>query len=50
VLLEESIGQPIVAARELGELRYAVIAHGGFGVVERIVSREGMPASLGGFQ
>jgi NAD(P)-dependent dehydrogenase (short-subunit alcohol dehydrogenase family) len=36
-------------AKRLATLRYAVIAHGGYGVAERIVNRDGSPADLGGF-
>ncbi len=49
VLDDESIGSAIAAAGAMGTLRYAVIAHGGFGVVEKIVNRDGTPASLDGF-
>jgi NAD(P)-dependent dehydrogenase (short-subunit alcohol dehydrogenase family) len=40
----------LAKADELGELRYAVIAHGGFGVADRIVNRDGIPAPLDGFK
>jgi NAD(P)-dependent dehydrogenase (short-subunit alcohol dehydrogenase family) len=46
---EDSIGTAIEVAQSLGTLRYAVVAHGGFGVAERIVQRDGSPADFGGF-
>ena len=39
----------IEEANQLGQLRYAVIAHGGFGVAQRIVQRDGTPADFGAF-
>jgi NAD(P)-dependent dehydrogenase (short-subunit alcohol dehydrogenase family) len=45
----ESVSGAIDAARELGELRYGVIAHGGFGVAEKVVNRDGTPGDLGNF-
>ncbi|MBM7369248.1 SDR family oxidoreductase [Gordonia hydrophobica] len=47
---ENSINGAITAANELGRLRYGVVAHGGFGVAQRIVGRDGSPADLGGFE
>jgi NAD(P)-dependent dehydrogenase (short-subunit alcohol dehydrogenase family) len=46
---ESSIAGALDAAGGLGELRYAVIAHGGFGVNQRIVGRDGTPADYSGF-
>lgn len=46
---EDSVLAAIAGANTLGTLRYAVIAHGGFGVIERIVNRDGSPADLRGF-
>jgi NAD(P)-dependent dehydrogenase (short-subunit alcohol dehydrogenase family) len=45
----DSVGAAIDAAAELGEFRYAVVAHGGFGVNQRIVQRDGSPADFDGF-
>ncbi|MUL49444.1 SDR family oxidoreductase [Mycobacterium sp. CBMA293] len=39
----------IDAANALGTLRYVVIAHGGWGVAQRVVQRDGTPAELSGF-
>ncbi|HEV7871204.1 MAG TPA: SDR family NAD(P)-dependent oxidoreductase [Modestobacter sp.] len=49
VLSDESIAGAIEAARGLGTLRYAVVAHGGFGVAERVVGRDHTPATMAGF-
>jgi NAD(P)-dependent dehydrogenase (short-subunit alcohol dehydrogenase family) len=49
VTSEESIRTAIEHANNLGTLRYAVVAHGGFGVAQRIVGRDGSPADFGGF-
>jgi NAD(P)-dependent dehydrogenase (short-subunit alcohol dehydrogenase family) len=46
---EDSVQAAIKQANELGQLRYAVVAHGGFGVAQRIVGRDGSPADLAGF-
>jgi|SRR5690606_24531852 len=46
---EASVGAAVARAQELGALRFAVIAHGGFGVAERVVKRDGTPADLAGF-
>jgi NAD(P)-dependent dehydrogenase (short-subunit alcohol dehydrogenase family) len=46
---EASVGAAVARAQELGAFRYAVIAHGGFGVAEKVVKRGGEPASLAGF-
>ena len=37
------------AAYTLGTLRHVVISHGGWGVTEKVVNRDGSPASLDGF-
>ena len=49
VTSEESILGAVEQANQLGQLRYAVVAHGGFGVAQRIVQRDGSPADFGGF-
>lgn len=46
---EDSVNAALDAAAALGTVRYAVIAHGGFGVTERIVGRDGSPADYRGF-
>ena len=46
---EDSVQQAVDAAGNLGTLRWAVAAHGGFGVAERVVNRTLEPASLAGF-
>lgn len=45
----DSVQATIEAASELGTFRYIVVAHGGWGVAERVVQRDGSPASLSGF-
>jgi NAD(P)-dependent dehydrogenase (short-subunit alcohol dehydrogenase family) len=49
VTSEESVLGAIETANSLGTLRYAVVAHGGWGVAQRIVQRDGSPADFGGF-
>ena len=49
VTSEDSIHTAIEEAQNVGQLRYAVVAHGGFGVAERIVGRDGSPADFAGF-
>ena len=49
VTSEDSILGAIQIAKEMGTLRYAVIAHGGWGVAQRMVQRDGSPADLSGF-
>lgn len=49
VTSEDSVLAAIEQANRLGQLRHAVIAHGGFGVAQRLVGRDGSPADLGGF-
>ncbi|WP_288049561.1 SDR family oxidoreductase [Nocardia sp.] len=46
---EASVRAAVEAAAELGTLRHAVIAHGGFGVAEKVVGRDGSPSGLDGF-
>jgi NAD(P)-dependent dehydrogenase (short-subunit alcohol dehydrogenase family) len=46
---EDSVLASVEQAAALGTLRFAVIAHGGFGVAERIVARDGRPAPLPNF-
>lgn len=46
---EASVTDAVETAAALGELRYAVIAHGGFGVTQRVVQRDGAPADFDGF-
>ena len=51
VLEDESVQAALDAAAELGTLRYAVVAHGGFGgTPERLVGRDGSPASYEAFK
>ncbi|TCJ97638.1 SDR family oxidoreductase [Nocardia alba] len=49
VLDDSTIEEAFAAADKLGTLRYAVIAHGGFGVLEKVVNRDGTPHTLKGF-
>ncbi|WP_280270646.1 SDR family oxidoreductase [Nocardia wallacei] len=49
VLDDETVEAAIAAAGELGVLRYAVIAHGGFGVLEKVVNKDGSPHTFKGF-
>ncbi|HEX4189466.1 MAG TPA: SDR family oxidoreductase [Marmoricola sp.] len=49
VLDDASVGAAIEAAGRLGVLRKVVTAHGGFGVAEKIVQRDGSPADRAGF-
>jgi NAD(P)-dependent dehydrogenase (short-subunit alcohol dehydrogenase family) len=46
---EQSVSDAVAAAERLGTFRYTVIAHGGFGVAEKVVKRDGTPAGLEGF-
>lgn len=46
---EDSVNEAIEQATKLGRLRYAVVAHGGFGVAQRIVQRDGSPADFAAF-
>jgi NAD(P)-dependent dehydrogenase (short-subunit alcohol dehydrogenase family) len=45
----DSVSHALDAAAELGQFRFAVIAHGGFGVNQRVVQRDGSPADYEGF-
>ena len=49
VTSEDSIREAIEQANQLGQLRYAVVAHGGFGVAQRIVQRDNSPADFAAF-
>jgi NAD(P)-dependent dehydrogenase (short-subunit alcohol dehydrogenase family) len=49
VTSESSVLDAVETAKTLGPLRYAVVAHGGFGVAEKVVQRDGSPAPLAGF-
>jgi NAD(P)-dependent dehydrogenase (short-subunit alcohol dehydrogenase family) len=49
VTSQDSILGAIEEANQLGQLRYAVVAHGGFGVAQRIVQRDGTPADFSAF-
>lgn len=49
VTSDDSVRAAIEQANHLGQLRYAVVAHGGFGVAQRIVQRDGSPADMAGF-
>jgi NAD(P)-dependent dehydrogenase (short-subunit alcohol dehydrogenase family) len=46
---EDSVHAALDTAYHLGTLRHVVISHGGWGVTEKIVNRDGSPASLDGF-
>jgi NAD(P)-dependent dehydrogenase (short-subunit alcohol dehydrogenase family) len=50
VLDDATIEAAFTKADELGTLRYVVIAHGGFGVAERLLKKDGTPAALEGFK
>lgn len=50
VLDDDSVLAAIETAGELGPLRFAVTAHGGFGVAEKVVQRDGSPARMDGFR
>jgi NAD(P)-dependent dehydrogenase (short-subunit alcohol dehydrogenase family) len=49
VTSEDSVEAAIDTAYERGTLRHVVISHGGWGVTEKVVNRDGSPASLVGF-
>jgi NAD(P)-dependent dehydrogenase (short-subunit alcohol dehydrogenase family) len=49
VLDDSLVASAIAAANDLAPLRFAVTAHGGWGVAEKVVQRDGSPASLAGF-
>jgi NAD(P)-dependent dehydrogenase (short-subunit alcohol dehydrogenase family) len=50
VLDDGSVNRAIAAAGELGTFRFAVAAHGGFGVAQRVVQRDGSPADMESFR
>jgi NAD(P)-dependent dehydrogenase (short-subunit alcohol dehydrogenase family) len=50
VLDDDNVQAAIDAAGALGTFGFAVTAHGGFGVAEKVVQRDGSPASLDGFR
>lgn len=50
VLNDDAVQAAFAKGDELGTVRYAVIAHGGIGVAERIIKRDGRPAGLDGFK
>jgi NAD(P)-dependent dehydrogenase (short-subunit alcohol dehydrogenase family) len=50
VLDDDSVAAAMEQAAQLGDFRYTVIAHGGFGVAEKVINREGEPASIDGFK
>ena len=50
VLEDDSVQGAVDAATDLGTLRYAVVAHGGTGVAERILARDGSPAAFEHFK
>lgn len=49
VLNDDEVQAALTKADELGTLRHVVIAHGGFGVADKIVARDGSPAPMAGF-
>ncbi|WP_067901604.1 SDR family NAD(P)-dependent oxidoreductase [Nocardia vaccinii] len=49
VLDEDAVHWALAVADDLGTLRYSVIAHGGFGVLEKVVNRDGSPHTFKGF-
>lgn len=49
VLDDGSVQAAIDRAGELGVLRYAVITHGGFGVRQKVVNKDGSPHDRAGF-
>ena len=49
VTSERDVEAAVDAAYTLGTLRHVVISHGGWGVTEKVVNRDGSPASLDGF-
>ncbi|MEO9326691.1 SDR family NAD(P)-dependent oxidoreductase [Gordonia aurantiaca] len=49
VLDDDSVDDALDRAGQLGDLRYAVIAHGGFGVASRLVDRAGSPHPMKAF-
>ena len=46
---EASVLAAIEEAEQLAPFRFAVVAHGGWGIAEKVVQKDGSPATLGGF-
>jgi NAD(P)-dependent dehydrogenase (short-subunit alcohol dehydrogenase family) len=46
---EASVLNAIAEAENLGTFRFAVVAHGGWGIAEKVVQQDGSPATLDGF-
>ena len=46
---EASVLAAIEEAERLAPFRFAVVAHGGWGIAEKVVQKDGSPATLGGF-
>jgi NAD(P)-dependent dehydrogenase (short-subunit alcohol dehydrogenase family) len=46
---EASVLAAIAEAEQLAPFRFAVVAHGGWGIAEKVVQKDGSPATLGGF-
>src|SRR6202161_194881 len=46
---ETSVLAAIAEAEQLAPFRFAVVAHGGWGIAEKVVQKDGSPATLGGF-
>ena len=49
VLDHDDVNAALAAASEFDDLRTVVVAHGGWGVAERLVGRDGSPATFEGF-
>jgi NAD(P)-dependent dehydrogenase (short-subunit alcohol dehydrogenase family) len=50
VLDDDSVQRAVDTAAELGPFRFAVTSHGGYGVAEKVVQRDGSPAGMEGFR
>jgi len=50
VLDDDSVNRAIAVAGELGTFRFAVAAHGGSGVAQKVVQRDGSPADMESFR
>src|ERR1700728_5399000 len=46
---DASVLAAIEEAEQLAPFRFAVVAHGGWGIAEKVVQKDGSPATLGGF-
>src|ERR1700751_4156329 len=46
---EASVLAAIAEAEQLAPFRFAVVTHGGWGIAEKVVQKDGSPATLGGF-